>query len=124
MERDRIGERCISENEHQRRGRNNKSRGKLYERKVAQILSCLWGKAVWRNPDSGTKAADCESDDSVIEVKSCQTPTYALLRKEWGQTMDAMRKTGKKPYVVLTFVDDRKRTYWLVQRLGEEPSGE
>lgn len=94
----------------------------MYERKVAALLSSLWNKKVWRNPDSGAKAADCESDDDVIEVKSVTGPSYALLLKAWGQAIDAATKTGKKPHVVLSFLDNGRRVYWHVTKL-EEPNG-
>lgn len=92
----------------------------MYERKVAALLEKLWGKRVWRNPDSGMKAADCESDDDVIEVKSVTGPPYALLTKAWGQAADAARKTGKKPHVILSFLEGGRRVYFHVQKIEEE----
>lgn len=104
----------------QKRGANNKARGKVYERKVAALLTKLWKKPVWRNPDSGMKAADCESYDDVIEVKSVTGPSYALLLKAWGQATDAAGKTGKSPHVILSFVDNGRRVYWHVTKLETE----
>ena len=107
----------------QRRGSNNKSRGKVYERKVAKLLTKQWGKPVWRNPDSGMKAADCESDSDVIEVKSVTGPPYALLTKAWGQAADAAAKTGKTPHVVLCFLENGKRVYFHATKLEEKQDG-
>lgn len=106
----------------QARGRNNKSRGKSYERVVARLLALLWGEPVRRNPDTGGKVADCESAHDVIEVKSVQGPTYALLLRAWGQAEAAAEKTGKTPHVVLSFVDNGRRVFWHVQKLTERNS--
>lgn len=107
---------------NQRRGRNNKARGKSYERVVARLLAQLWQEPVWRNPDTGGKVADCESAVDVVEVKSVTGPSYALLLKAWGQAEAAAAETGKTPHVVLSFVDNGRRVFWHVQKLEERKS--
>lgn len=103
--------------EHQRRGRNNKRRGKAIEREVLRLVRAVFQTHAWRNPDNGDQVADVESRDSVYEVKSNQRPTPARRVKAWSQAKEAERQTGKKPYVVETYIDNGKRTFWLVQEV-------
>jgi hypothetical protein len=104
-------------NEHQRRGRNNKRRGKMVEREVLRLIRALWQTTAWRNPDNGSQIADVESRESVYEVKSNQRPTPARRVKAWSQAKEAEKQTGKKPYVIETYIDNGKRTFWLIQEL-------
>ena len=103
--------------ENQRRGRNNKRRGKSIEREVLRLVRAVFQTHAWRNPDNGDQVADVESRDSVYEVKSNQRPTPARRVKAWSQAKEAERQTGKKPYVVETYIDNGKRTFWLVQKV-------
>lgn len=105
-----------------KRGRNAKARGKNEERNSASALNAepgFEGEDFRRNPDNGTKVADLESENYVVEVKSQQKPTYALIKRAWSQALAAHRGTGKHPLIVLTFVDEGRRVRWLVQRLGD-----
>lgn len=92
-------------------GKNNKRRGKQEERNVAKVVGG------WRNPDNGTKIADVETDEYCIEVKSKTTGSPAQLIKGWQQALAAAAETGKKPVVVLSYVDKGKRVRWLVKPL-------
>ena len=103
--------------ENHRRGRNNKRRGKSIEREVMRLVRTVFQTRAWRNPDNGDQVADVESLDSVYEVKSNQRPTPARRVKAWSQAKEAERQTGKKPYVVETYVDNGKRTFWLIQEV-------
>ncbi len=94
------------------RGRNNKARGKAIERTVAALVG---GQRV---PDSGGMAADVETEKVVYEVKSRQSPPWALWQRAWGQARHAAEKTGKEPRLVLSFIEKQKRTYYEIRRLG------
>lgn len=105
------------------RGRNNKMRGKSIERRVAKLLTRLRAMPFNRNPDNGTKVADIESHAEVVEVKSMQRATPPILRRAWLQAEAAREETGKEPRVVLSYVDDNRRTFWLVTKLIEPEEG-
>jgi hypothetical protein len=98
-------------------GKNNKSRGKQIERNVLKPLAEFFSEVFWRNPDNGDQVADVESEHYVVEVKSKITGSPAQLIKGWSQAQAAEKQTGKKPYVVLSFVDKGKRVQWLVEKL-------
>jgi len=102
---------------NQRRGRNSKRRGKAIEREVLRLVQAIWQTTAWRNPDNGDQVADVESEDSVYEVKSNQRTTPERRVKAWSQAKEAERQTGKKPYVIETYIDNGKRTFWLMQQL-------
>ena len=102
---------------NQIRGRNSKRRGKAVEREVLRLVQSIWQSTAWRNPDNGDQVADVESEDSVYEVKSNQRTTPARRVKAGSQAKEAERQTGKKPYVVETYIDNGKRTFWLIQEL-------
>lgn len=97
--------------ERSTRGRNAKARGKAVERVVAR----LYGGT--RMPDNGAHWADVQTETAVLEVKSRQTATPALIREAWDQACTAARATGKVPIVVLSFVDGGRRTYWQVTKV-------
>lgn len=100
--------------EHIRRGRNNKLRGKSVEREVAKLVG---GR---RNPDNGDKQFDVETETAGYEVKSRQSPTPALIRGAWEQASIAAERTGLDPYVVLAYTPGQghPREFWLVKRLA------
>ena len=97
------------------RGRNSKARGKSIER----IVAALYGGK--RMPDTGEHWADVQTESLVIEVKSRQTPTFALIREAWDQAQTAADATGKAPLVVLSFLDGGKRVFWEVRRIEAHP---
>lgn len=101
-------------------GRRSKSRGKQEERNVLKRLSQFFGEQFLRNPDSGFKIADVESPTRVVEVKSRQTKSYALLLTAWEQAEAAHIQTGKEPWIVLSFLDKGKRVRWLVTKLKDD----
>ena len=99
--------------ERSARGRNSKRRGKSIER----VVAAMYGGR--RMPDTGEHWADVQTDTAVIEVKSRQSPTPALIREAWGQAATASEATGKVPLVVLSYLDGGKRVYWEVRKIGE-----
>lgn len=100
-----------------RRGRLSKARGKAVEREVLDLLGYHLGETFHRNPDNGTKQCDVESDTYVVEVKSRQTEPYALIKVAEEQVNKARDVTGKRPLMVFTFIQDRKRAVYLLERI-------
>ena len=93
-------------------GRNNKQRGKVYERRVA---STLGGK---RNISNDQPHTDVETDDSVYEVKSTQTTTPTWLVKAFGQLGLAAKESKKKPGgVVKVYTKGQKARAFLITEL-------
>lgn len=107
-------------------GRNNKARGKAVEREVARLVD---GK---RNPDNGAQQGDVYSPlgclfcldgtyewhkGSVVEVKSRQTASPSLMKRAWSQALAAAEETGREPWMVLSYVDGGRRTYWIVKEM-------
>ena len=101
-------------------GRNSKARGKQEERNVLALLKAHFGEVFHRNPDSGFKIADVESDTKVVEVKSRLTKSYALLLTAWAQAEAAAKQTGKEPWLVFSFKDNGKRTRWIITKLKDK----
>lgn len=94
-----------------RRGRNSKARGKAVEREVGKLLNAT------RNRDGGPKGTpDLENETHIYEVKSHQTPTPRWIADAWEQIMSAP-EDGRARGTVHTFIDERKRTIWLIQRI-------
>jgi len=69
-------------------------------------------------PDTGEHWADVQTPELVIECKSRQSATPALIREAWDQAETAARATGKAPLVVLSFVDGGRRVFWEVRRVA------
>lgn len=101
-------------------GRNSKVRGAQEERNVLPLLKAHLGEDFHRVGNRGASSADCESDHYVVEVKSRQTATWRLLLDAWAQVGEAVEETGKEPLVVVSFIDDRKRTRWIITKLEQE----
>ena len=125
--------------EAQKRGRQNKSRGKALERRVRDLLIRLaGGNEAERIMDQGRRYPDLHAELAcplcndftdpmhehgdllpfVIEVKSRQHGTPAYLLEAWDQVTRA-DLTKRIPFVTLTFVDEGRRSFWLVTRLEE-----
>ena len=95
-----------------RLGRNNKNRGKTVERFVARTFF-----GTERQPTTGRGGADIETATHVVEVKSRQQPTPALMREAWQQVTGYAILTGKQPVVVLAYKDDGRWSYWRLEKL-------
>ena len=100
-------------------GRNSKARGKQEERNVLKLLQEHFGEEFKRNPDNGTKVADVESENIVVEVKSRQTAPWRLLQDAWAQAEKAAEDTGKEPYVIVSNIQNRRRVRWIITKLPE-----
>ena len=74
----------------QKRGRNNKKRGKAWERRIASALGGV------RNIDNAKPHTDVETDTAVYEVKSTQTQTPEWLQRAWSQVELASAESGKE----------------------------
>ena len=98
-------------NERQKRGRNSKQRSKAIERDVARLYG---GQRIG---DTGGHFADVQNLTHVIEVKSRQMATPALIREAWDQAETAAKATGKDPLVVLSYLDHGRRVYWEVRKV-------
>jgi len=73
-----------------KRGRNNKSRGKTWERKIAEVMG---GK---RNISDSTPHTDVETDTEVFEVKSRQSKMPALFDGAFKQLALASEESNKE----------------------------
>lgn len=94
-------------------GKNNKVRGASVERLVAALYN---GK---RNRNAGQAQADVETKELSIEVKSLQRSTPQLLSNAWTQATSSAILNGKIPVVVLSYIDNGRRVYWEVRKVGE-----
>jgi len=93
-------------------GRNNKQRGKVYERRVATTLG---GK---RNISNDQPHTDVETDDSVYEVKSTQTATPSWLLRAMSQLELASEESNKKQGgVVKVYTKGAKARAFLIQEI-------
>ena len=71
-------------------GRNNKQRGKIYERRVAAALEGI------RNINNMQQHTDVETDEFVYEVKSTQSKVPVWLDNAKKQLELASKETNKK----------------------------
>ncbi len=71
-------------------GRNNKQRGKKYERRVAAALEGI------RNINNMQQHTDVETDEFVYEVKSTQSKVPVWLDNAKKQLELASKETNKK----------------------------
>ncbi len=93
-------------------GRNNKQRGKVWERKVATSLGGI------RNINNDQPHTDVETSDAVYEVKSTQTTTPAWLVKALGQLGLASEETGKRQGgVVKVYTKGQKARAFLIKEI-------
>ena len=53
----------------------------------------------------------------IIEVKSRQTAPPAYLVKGWQQAIHGAGLTNRRPLVILSYVEEGRRNYWMVQKL-------
>jgi Holliday junction resolvase len=100
-------------------GKASKVRGAQEERNVLPLLKTHLGEDFIRVGNRGASSADCESETFVVEVKSRQSATWRLLLDAWAQAEQAAQETGKEPRVLVSFVDNRRRTRWLITKLEE-----
>ena len=100
-------------------GKASKVRGAQEERNVLPLLKAHFGEDFIRTGNRGTSSADCTSATYCVEVKSRQMPTFRLLLDAWAQAEQAALETGKEPLVVISTVDNRRRTRWLITKLEE-----
>ena len=73
-----------------KRGRNNKNRGKVWERKIAEVFG---GK---RNISDSTPHTDVETDTEVFEIKSRQVKMPALFDGAFKQLALASEESNKE----------------------------
>ena len=73
-----------------KRGRNNKNRGKVWERKIAEVFG---GK---RNISDSTPHTDIETDTEVFEIKSRQVKMPALFDGAFKQLALASEESNKE----------------------------
>ena len=93
-------------------GRNNKQRGKVWERKVATSLGGI------RNINNDQPHTDVETSDAVYEVKSTQTKPPAWLLKALGQLELASEETGKRQGgVVKVYTKGQKARAFLIKEI-------
>ena len=93
------------------RGRNNKRRGKEYERRVARALGGV------RNIDSARPHTDVETDDAVYEIKSTQSSTPAWLDKATSQLSKASIESKKGMGGVVKVYTKGKARAFLIQEI-------
>ena len=94
------------------RGRNNKNRGKVYERRVAAALGGI------RNISDSQPHTDVETDDAVYEVKSTQTATPSWLLRAMSQLELASEESNKKQGgVVKVYTKGAKARAFLIQEI-------
>ena len=106
--------------DRKRIGKNNKQRGAQEERNVLELLKAYFGEEFHRVGNRGSSSADVESDNIVVEVKSRQSSSWRLLRDAWAQIEQAVEETGKEPWLVISNVDSRRRTRWLITKLPDK----
>ena len=93
-------------------GRNNKIRGKTYERRVAAALGGI------RNISNSKPHTDVETDDAVYEVKSTQTATPSWLIRAMSQLELAAEESNKKQGgVVKVYTKGAKARALLIQEI-------
>jgi len=73
-----------------KRGRNNKNRGKVWERNIAEVFG---GK---RNISDSTPHTDVETDTEVFEIKSRQSKMPALFDGAFKQLALASEESNKE----------------------------
>ena len=98
-----------------RRGRNNKQRGKVYERRVATALG---GK---RNISNDQPHTDVETDDAVYEVKSTQSTTPSWLLKALSQLELASKESNKGMGGVVKVYTKGKARAFLIKEIELVP---
>tara|TARA_R100000655_G_scaffold8431_4_gene22044 strand:- start:4437 stop:4772 length:336 start_codon:yes stop_codon:yes gene_type:complete len=74
-----------------RTNRNNRLRGKRWERRIAEVLGGH------RNLDKSRPHTDVENASHVYEIKSTKAPTPAWLDKATGQLKLASDESNKMP---------------------------
>ena len=77
-------------NNASKRGRNNKNRGKVWERKIAEVFG---GK---RKISDSTPHSDIETDTEVFEIKSRQVKMPALFDGAFKQLALASEESNKE----------------------------
>ena len=97
-------------------GRNNKQRGKVYERKVASALGGI------RNINNDQPHTDVETSHAVYEVKSTQTKPPEWLLKALGQLELASEESNKKMGgVVKVYTKGAKARAFLIKEIDLVP---
>ena len=100
------------QNSLKHRGRNNKNRGKVYERRVAAALGGI------RNISNSQPHTDVETDDAVYEVKSTQTATPSWLLRAMSQLELASEESNKKQGgVVKVYTKGAKARAFLIKEI-------
>ena len=93
-------------------GRNNKNRGKVYERRVAAALGGI------RNISNSQPHTDVETDEAVYEVKATQTATPSWLLRAMSQLELASEESNKKQGgVVKVYTKGAKARAFLIQEI-------
>ena len=92
--------------------RNNRRRGKSYEKRVAASVGGI------RNMDKSRPHTDVENSTHVYEVKSTQSTTPVWLKKALGQLEQAATESEKlQGGVVKVYTKGSKARAFLIQEI-------
>mgnify|MGYP003127215336 CR=1 FL=1 len=101
----------MSEFKLKKRNANNRTRGKVYERRVAESLR---GK---RNLDKSRPHTDVETRHEVFEVKSTQADVPSWLQKALAQLELASAESNKKKGGVVKVYTKNKARAFLIKEI-------
>jgi hypothetical protein len=101
----------MSEFKLKQRNANNRTRGKVYERRVAEALR---GK---RNLDKSRPHTDVETTHEVFEVKSTQTDVPSWLQKALNQLKLASAESNKRQGGVIKVYTKNKARAFLIKEI-------
>lgn len=105
---------------NRRRGKNNKRRGKHYERIIADAIG---GK---RNINMSQPHTDVETDDAVYEIKSTQASVPVWIQRATDQLELASKETNKAQggvIKVFTGGGGRKARAFLIKEISLNGEG-
>ena len=97
------------------RNANNRRRGKEYERRVAKAVGGV------RNLDKSRPHTDVETETTVYEVKSTQSPVPVWIDRAMNQCVLASRESKKEiGGIVKVFTGKSKARAFLIQEISLE----
>ena len=98
--------------------RNNRRRGKEYERRAAAIVG---GK---RNLDKSRPHTDVETEDAVYEIKSTQQSVPNWLAGAYDQLKLAAEESGKiAGGVIKVWTSGARARFFLIQEITDKQKG-
>jgi len=102
------------DNTRKRINRNNRARGKIYEKRSAELVNG------WRNLDKSRPHTDVENNTHVYEIKSTQTTVPVWIRNAVAQGENASKESGKKfGGIIKVYTRGAKARFFLVQELTD-----